>query len=407
MRDPLFMRFLQRAAAANPKIDLGRSSWPRAGNWIHGGYNPGMGDARRFLCRYCDWRGLIAAIGVVGMATAVGWPLYHKMGLANTNILMLYLIGVLWIATHHSRSAAIVASVLGVLAFDFTFVQPYYHLTVHDRQYVVTFAVMLVTALTISTLTHLSRARAAEARTAWERLEAESLRNTLLSAVSHDLRTPLAAITGSASTLIETGKDLSSDARAEMLDTIYSEAGRMERLINNLLDMTRLEAGGLVLKREWQPMQEVVGSALHHLDRRLSGRTVTTQIPASLPLVQIDGLAIEQVLVNLIDNALDYTPGDAAIHVSADAANGAIVVEVVDHGHGLPPGTERRVFEKFFRAHSPGQSKHGVGLGLAICRGVVEAHGGTISAGNRPGGGAIFRFTLPLVGQAPPVNSSA
>src|SRR5205807_4977143 len=130
----------------------------------------------------------------------------------------------------------------------------------------------------------------------------EFLRNTLLSSVSHDLRTPVAAITGAASMLIESGEKLSAAARAEMLDTVYSEAERMERLINNLLDMTRLESGGLVLKKDWQSVQEVMGSALHHLDKRLRGRVVKTRIPPELPFVHIDGVAIEQVLINLIDN---------------------------------------------------------------------------------------------------------
>src|SRR5205823_3732497 len=154
--------------------------------------------------------------------------------LANTNVLMLYLLGVLWIATRYSRGAAVFASLLGVAAFDFCFVTPYLTFNVADEQYLVTFAVMLVAALTISTLTHRVRVQSEAARAAWERVETEFLRNTLLSGVSHELRTPLAAITGAASTLIETPEHLSSDSRGEMLATIYDEAERMERLINNL-----------------------------------------------------------------------------------------------------------------------------------------------------------------------------
>jgi two-component system sensor histidine kinase KdpD len=354
-----------------------------------------------------DWKGLLIATGVVGAATAIGWPLYHKLGVSNTNVLMLYLLGVIWVATRFSRGAAVLASVLGVLAFDFTFVEPYYRLDVHDQQYLVTFAAMLLTALTISTLTHRDRARAREARVAWELAESEFLRNTLLSGVSHDLRTPLAAITGSASTLIEMGDHAPAHTRAEMLDTIYGEAERMERLINNLLDMTRLESGGLVLRKQWQPLQEVVGSALRHVEHRLGDRKVSADLPADLPLVQIDDVAIEQVLVNLIDNALEHTPGDVPIDIAARATDGRIVVDVSDRGPGLPAGAEERVFDKFFRAHATGLSRRGIGLGLAICRGIVEMHGGTISACNRPGGGAVFRFTLPLTGPAPSVDSSA
>jgi two-component system sensor histidine kinase KdpD len=159
-----------------------------------------------------DWLGYGRAIAAVGAATAVGWPLYHRFHLpdetqppllSNTNVLMFYLLGVLWVATKGSSGAAILASLLGVAAFDFCFVPPYLTFTVHNQEYLVTFAVMLLTALTISTLTHRVRARSEEARAAWERVEAEFLRNTLLSGVSHELRTPLAAITGAVSALIE------------------------------------------------------------------------------------------------------------------------------------------------------------------------------------------------------------
>ena len=169
----------------------------------------------------------------------------------------------------------------------------------------------------------------------------------------------------------------------------------MERLINNLLDMTRMEAGGMVVKKEWLPLQEVIGSALQHLDRRVRGRQIKVEIPPSDPLVQMDGVLIEQVLINLIDNVLEYTPPDSPIEIDASLNGESVGIEVIDHGPGLPPGTESRVFEKFFRIR-PNESRRGIGLGLAIVRGIVEAHGGTISAANRPGGGAVFRFTLPL-----------
>ena len=367
--------------------------------------SPTVSTDARTLSR--DWKGYAAAAAVVGIATAIGWPLHHKLGLANTNILMPYLLGVLWVATHHRVGAAIVASVLGVLAFDFAFVEPYYRLTVHDPQYLVTFAVMLVTAVTISTLTHHLRVRDREAREAWERVEVEFLRNTLLSGVSHDLRTPLAAITGAASTLIESGEALEPQARAEMLATIFDESERMERLITNLLDMTRLESGGLVVKREWQPLQEVVGSALHRLEGRLNGRRVAIDVPEDLPLVRIDAVLIEQVLLNLLDNALEHTPAGSAIDIAARRAGDGVEVAVSDHGPGLLPGTETRVFDKFFRAAPASRSHRGIGLGLAICRGIVEAHGGTITAATRAGGGgAVFRFRVPDDRQPPLVDAS-
>lgn len=356
-----------------------------------------------------DWdcAGYAWAVGAVALVTVIGWPLVHlRFHLADTNVLMLYLLSVLWVATHHSRSAAVLASVLGVALFDFCFVPPYYTFTVADQQYVVTFIAMLLTALVISTLTHRIRQQTDLARQAWERVETEFLRNTLLSGVSHELRTPLAFIRGSAGSLLETGAALDRETRLDLLRMICSESERMERLINNLLDMTRLESGGLVIKKEWLPPQEVIGSALQHLGRRLDGHEVKIDCPAGLPMVQMDGVLIEQALANLIDNVIEYTPADSPIELTAKVEGGELRIEVADRGPGIPPGTEARVFEKFYRIHRD-QSRRGIGLGLAIVRGVVEAHGGTVRAANRAGGGAVFSFTLPMTATPPAVDSTA
>ncbi len=347
--------------------------------------------------------GYLWAIIAVAAMTALGWPLAHKLDISNESILMLYLLAVLWVATRYNRGAAVVASLLGVAAFDFIFVPPYYTLAVSDPQrHIVTFAVMLTTALVISALTYRVRQQADESKAAWELVEAEFLRNTLLSGVSHELRTPLSVIAGSAGAIVEAGDNLPAETRKEMLQTITEESERMDRLINNLLDMTRLESGGLMLKREWQPIQEVIGSALRHLDRRLAGREVKIDIAGNTPLVMIDSIAIEQVLTNLIDNAVEYT--QSAIEVSARPADGGLSVTVADRGPGLAPGTESRVFQKFFRIR-PAENSRGIGLGLAIARGIVEAHGGTISARNRDGGGAVFEFTIPVTGSPPRMDA--
>jgi two-component system sensor histidine kinase KdpD len=163
--------------------------------------------------------------------------------------------------------------------------------------------------------------------------------------------------------------------------------------------MTRLEAGGVSIRKEWQPLEGVVGAALKHLEARLRDRPVRLDLSADLPLVPIDAMLIEQVLFNILDNAAKYTPRGSPIDVSATAAAGAVTVEIADRGPGFAPGDEDRVFDKFYRAGTVGAP--GVGLGLAICRAIIHAHGGRIWAEGRPGGGAVFRFTLPL-GDSPP-----
>jgi two-component system sensor histidine kinase KdpD len=248
----------------------------------------------------------------------------------------------------------------------------------------------------------IERARLAEdAERAQVRAETERLRNSLLSSVSHDLRTPLASITGAASTLFENEGRLDARTRRDLLETLHEEADRLNRLVQNLLEMTRLESGALQLHTEWHSVEEVVGAALGRFGKALARRAVTTRVPPELPLVPMDDVLIEQVLINLIDNVLKYTPAESPIEVTAEDTGGAVLIEVADRGPGLRPGEERRIFEKFHRTEAA-PTVRGAGLGLAICRGIVHAHGGRIWAENRPGGGVTVRFTLP-VKEAPPV----
>jgi two-component system, OmpR family, sensor histidine kinase KdpD len=245
---------------------------------------------------------------------------------------------------------------------------------------------------------------AEQAQRALVRAEAERLRNSLLSSVSHDLRTPLATITGASSSLLDSGDQLDDGTRGELLRSIHQEAERLDRLVNNLLDMTRLESGGVSIRKEWQPLEGVVGAALKHLEARLRDRLVRLDLSVDLPLVPIDAMLIEQVLFNVLDNAVKYTPAGIPIDVSAAATAGAVTVEIADRGPGFAPGNEERIFDKFYREGTGGGP--GVGLGLAICRAIIHAHGGRIWAERRAGGGAVFRFTLPL-GDSPPAAPPA
>jgi two-component system sensor histidine kinase KdpD len=505
---------------------------------------------RTVLARGPDWLGYGRASAVVAFCTALAWLMFPHF--ERSNLIMVYLLGVVGVAARLGRGPSTLASVLSVAAFDFFFVPPYFTFAVADSQYLVTFGVMFVVAFVISTLTVRIRAQAESARqrerrtaalyamsrelastrgvedilgaavrhvvevfggqvvvllpsatgqlachagspTGFEmdstelgvskwvyehgqiaglgtatlpgakalylplvasrgtlgvlglrpsesrsldspeqlhqletfanqtalalertqlagaaqqarlRAETERVRSSLLSSVSHDLRTPLAAITGAASSLLESHKRLDAATRQDLLETLHEESERLNRLVNNLLEMTRLESGAIQVRKEWHPIEEVVGAALSRQEKSLRDRPVSTNLPEDLPLVAIDDVLIEQVLINLLDNVVKHTPSDSPLEITACAREGAMTVKIADRGPGLPPGDEDRVFDKFYRGH--GVTSRGAGLGLAICRGIIEAHGGHIWAENRPEGGVAFRFTIPLAGTPPILES--
>lgn len=242
---------------------------------------------------------------------------------------------------------------------------------------------------------------AAQAREAQLRAETEQMRSGLLSAVSHDLRTPLAAITGAASSLRTQREQIPVETQLELLESIESGAARLGRIVSNLLEMTRLQSGAFPVKREWHPLDEIVGEALSRVQGVLDGRTVASRFAAEL-MVQGDGVLLEQVLWNLLENAARYTPARTPVEIGAWEENGGVTIEVADRGPGFAKGEEELVWEKFFRGSgSEERGGRSAGLGLAICRSIVMAHGGRISAANRDGGGAAIRFWLPYVGPRP------
>ncbi len=351
------------------------------------------------------WEGFAASILVVGLATAIAWSLLGRQHLAD--VVMVYLLATVLVSMRYGYGPSIGAAALSVLGFNFFFIPPYYTFAVADPRHFVTFGVMFLVAVVISRLTKRVRDQASEARRLAEEAhraqvlaESEQLRNALLSSVSHDLRTPLAVVTGAASTLLDA--DVDPAAKRELTETILHESERLNRHVQNLLDMTRLEAGGLHVRREWHPVDEVIGSALGRLENALDGRHVITRVPTELALVPLDTVLVERVLVNLVENAIKYTPASAPIELGAAVHASEVQFEVADRGPGVPRGDERRIFEKFYRARA---DVSGAGLGLAICHGIVAAHGGRIWVEPRDGGGAIFRFTLPIVGEAPVVTS--
>lgn len=230
-------------------------------------------------------------------------------------------------------------------------------------------------------------------------MKTEQLRSSLLSSVSHDLRTPLATITGAASSIIEAPDTLDLPGCKERAQEIYDESVRLNRLVTNLLDMTRLQSGTLTVKKEWHPVDDIIGAALNCMDDKLGSRSIKIDIPEEPPLVPVDPILIQQVLVNLLENAIKYTPDGSPIYISAKLVNSELEVSVGDHGPGIPKENRQLIFQKFFREDE--KSTFGAGLGLAICNGIIEAHGGKIWVEANYGGGALFRFTLPIEGSAP------
>jgi two-component system sensor histidine kinase KdpD len=234
------------------------------------------------------------------------------------------------------------------------------------------------------------------------RARTEEMRSSLLAAVSHDLRTPLAAITGAATSLRDVSQ-LGRETASELIESICDGAERLDRLVANLLSMTRLESREVSLRREWVPVGEIVGSALAVVDKLVAKREVSVSIDPDLPLLHVDPLLIEQLLVNLLENAVRYAP-NSAIELSARRLTNEVELSVSDRGPGLPPEVSTRAFQKFVRG--AGARGPGVGLGLAICDSIAAAHGGSLIAEPRSGGGTTFRVALPAA-EAPPLASSA
>lgn len=554
------------------KILVGKPQQPRWREWLRGSYvyelarqcgdidlyliSGEESDEKRVVVRRdevkFDWRPYSWSALVVAACTALCFLIFPYLELLN--LVMVYLVGVVGVSLALGRGPSIMASILGVAAFDFFFVPPYNTFHVSDTQYLLTFGAMLLTGLVISTLVSRVQLQAGAARQREQRttalyalsrdlvnattsielaecvpphvrglfdaevfvllpphtkgkssslldyaspihaitenefgvadwvyehaelagqgtdtlpaatavfvplktktrclgvlgirprqpirrlspderrlieafagqialaaerigaaddvqqarlqIEAERLRNSLLSAVSHDLRTPLAAITGASSTLLDAAAHLDEATRRELAQSILQESSRLNRLVANLLDMTRLEAGVIAVEREWQPLEEVIGVVLARLAPQLADRPIHTHMAPELPLLPIDDLLIQQVLTNLLENAVKYSPAGSPIDLTATFDAEAVTVEVADRGPGLARDELEQIFTKFYRSQQAGTAS-GVGLGLAICKGVVELHGGRIWAENRPGGGAVLRFTLPRLGDPPTIR---
>ena len=234
--------------------------------------------------------------------------------------------------------------------------------------------------------------------------ESERLYTALLNSISHELRTPIATITGAAGSLLDPQTSRNGGARAQLAQDISDSADRLNRLVANLLDMSRLESGRLQLKREWCDVGDIIGVTVKRLDAALGNRPVTITLAPDLPLLQLDFVLMEQALVNLLDNVTIYTPEGTAIEIDARRGDEVVTVAITDHGVGIGSADVEHIFDKFYRGS--GRGTGGTGLGLSICRGLVEAHGGSIGVENVPGAGARFTIRLPILGAPPPVQEA-
>ena len=230
--------------------------------------------------------------------------------------------------------------------------------------------------------------------------ETERMRSSLVSAVSHDLKTPLASIVASGTTLLEHAGTLDARVSRGLLSTIVREGERLGSLLQNLLSVSRLEAPSIELRRTPEAIEEIIAVALGRLNDVLAQRQVIVDLPNDLPYVLVEPALIEQVLLNLLENALRHTPASASIEVSAQATESVVKLQVADDGPGIPEAEREKVFEKFIRGSRAVRGDGGVGLGLTICRAVVRAHGGKIAIRERRGGGTLVEFTLPITTMA-------
>jgi two-component system sensor histidine kinase KdpD len=351
--------------------------------------------------RRLSWKALSGYLGatliVAGVAAMV--RLLHLF-MPGTNLSIVFLFAVLVSALRWGLGESIYAAALSILVYDFLFVNPVQTFIIASPQDVLMLLAFLMVAVLISNLTLRIRRQAQDMAQARVLAETERLRTALLSSVSHDLRTPLASIIGSATSLLSYGAEYDETAQIELLQTIREEAERLDRYVGNLLSMTRLESGALELRRDWADPGDLVASALAQIAARLSGHQVVVETDPDVPLVQVDFVLMEQVLVNLLDNAAKYAPPATTIQVSIGSADGTVQIAVADEGGGVPPQDLDRVFDKFYRVGRGDSQAESTGLGLSICRGIVEAHGGRVYARLKDdGSGTVFTVELPAAGE--------
>lgn len=336
------------------------------------------------------------AAGILIAATLVGL-LFSGLKIPEANIIAVYILGVLIISIITSSwMYSFLASVISVLAFNFLFTIPRFTLRAYDPSYPVTFGIMFLVALITGSLASRMKEYARESAQAAMQIEKEQLRADLLRSISHDLRTPLTSISGNASNLLSNENEFSQETRMQIYGDIYDDSMWLIKLVENLLSVTRIEDGRMDLRMSAELMDEVIAEAMRHTDRNRDGRKIEVSSDEEFILGKMDARLIVQVVINLVDNAVKYTPEGAKIRIHTGKKDGMVVVSVSDTGPGIPDEQKSKVFDMFYTGtNRAADGRRSLGLGLGLCRSIIRAHGGEIWVSDNKPQGAVFTFTLP------------
>lgn len=343
------------------------------------------------------WQDLLVTVLILTAGTVIG-NIFWQFAFTKANIISVYVLGTLLTSLFtKSYFCGVLSSVASVLLFNFFFTDPRLTLHAYEKGYPFTIAIMLIVSIITVTLAIQNIRNIEEKERAALLAKNEQLRADLLRAISHDLRTPLTSISGNAANLLANDAKLDEEARHQTFLDIYDDSIWLINLVENLLSITRIEDGRMNLRLSTELVAEVIEEALRHVSRQESRHTLRVDLPDELLLARMDARLIVQVLINLVDNAVKYTPEGSTITVSARQQGNFAMLSVTDDGPGIPPEMQPHVFEMFYTGeHTIADSRRSLGLGLALCKAIVEAHGGTITLTANAPHGCVFTFTVPL-----------
>lgn len=348
---------------------------------------------------------------IIMLAISVFSVLLNKMGIGKENVLMLFIVGVLLVAyCTNGYQYGMIASLISVMSFNYLFTEPLRTFSISRHQDVILLIFFLITALISSNLTvrfqkqvkvareneQLAKQLSLEQERIRFAMEKEQMRSGLLRSISHDLRTPLTGIAGASNLILEAGDQLDRESIVSLAKDINDQADWLIQLIENILNMTKIDSGKLVIEKKPEAVEDVINNAITHVKSRCQERKIEIEVPDNVFIIPMDGKAIIQVLINLIDNAIKHTKENGTIKIRVCKEEELVWFYIEDNGSGIEETVKDHLFEEFvtFRPVSQDTGK-GIGLGLAICKAIVTAHGGTIMAENREEGGARFKFSLP------------